>query len=85
MTNLQRSHNCDEAHTSHASDACSERSFSAMRRLKTYLHSTMGQSRLNHLMILHVHKELTDNLNLIDVANEFVTSNESRLHVFGRF
>ena len=68
-----------------ATNACSERSFSAMRRLKTYLRSTMGQSRLNHLMILHVHKDLTDGLNLIDVANEFVSSNESRLHVFGKF
>ena len=40
-----------------ATNAVSERSFSAMRRLKSYLHSTMTQSRLNHLMILHLNKE----------------------------
>ena len=31
----------------------------------------MKQERLNHLMLLHAHKELTDTLNLIDVANDF--------------
>ena len=34
-----------------ATNATSERTFSAMRRLKTYLRSTMGQARLNGLMI----------------------------------
>ena len=42
-----------------ATNATSERSFSALRRVKTYLRSSMNQSRLNHLMILHVHKEFT--------------------------
>ena len=31
-----------------ATNATSERSFSALRRLKTYLHSSMSQQRLNH-------------------------------------
>lgn len=39
-----------------ASNATSERSFSALRRIKTYLRSTMTQQRLNNLMVLHVHK-----------------------------
>ena len=43
-----------------ATNATSERSFSAMRRVKSYLRSTMTQERLNHLMLLHVHKDLTD-------------------------
>ena len=34
-----------------ATNAISERSFSALRRVKTYLRSTMKQTRLNHLMI----------------------------------
>lgn len=51
-----------------STNAVSERSFSALRRLKTYLRSTMNQSRLNHLLILNVHKELTDNLCLTAVA-----------------
>ena len=37
-----------------ASNATSERSFSALRRVKTYLSSTMTQCRLNNLMVLHV-------------------------------
>ncbi len=68
-----------------ATNATSERSFSAMRRLKTYLRSTMGQERLNNLMILHVHKNVTDNLDLLDVAKNFVSVNESRLAQFGKF
>ena len=36
--------------------AVSERSFSALKRVKTYLRSTTGEGRLNHLMLLHVHK-----------------------------
>ena len=34
-----------------------ERSFSTLRRLKTYLRSTMSQTRLNHLMLLHIHRQ----------------------------
>ena len=55
-----------------ATNAVSENSFSALRRVNTYLRSTMNQSRLNHLMILHVQKHLTDTLDLVKVANEFV-------------
>ncbi|XKL60401.1 hypothetical protein PGB90_007458 [Kerria lacca] len=38
-----------------ASNAMCKRSFSAMRRLKSYLRSTMVAERLNHISILHVH------------------------------
>ena len=41
-----------------ASNATSERSFSALRRVKSYLRSTMCQQRLNNLMVLHVYKTL---------------------------
>ena len=66
-----------------ATNAGSERSFSAVRRIKTYLRSTMSQQRLNHLMLLHVHKSETDALNLVDVANDFIAGNDHRKHVFG--
>ena len=68
-----------------ATNAVSERSFSALRRVKAYLRSTMKQTRLNHLMILHVHKDITDSLNLNDIGNEFVRCSEHRLSVFGHF
>ena len=68
-----------------ATNATSERSFSALRRVKSYLRSTMGQQRLNNLMVLHVHRDRTDALNLVDVANDYVEDSEQRLHVFGKF
>lgn len=68
-----------------ATNAVSERSFSALRRVKTFLRTTMNQDRLNHLMVLHVHKQLTDELNLKDVANDFVSASEHRLSLFGKF
>ena len=68
-----------------STNAVSERSFSAMRRLKTYLRTTMKQDLLNHLPLLHVHKEHTDNLSCIQVAKSFVGDSEHRLTVFGRF
>lgn len=37
------------------SNAEAERSFSALKRLKTYLRSTVGQERLNGLALLGVH------------------------------
>ena len=55
-----------------ATNSTSERSFSALHRVKTYLRSTMGQQRLNDLLLLHVHKEITDSLNLKEVVNNFV-------------
>ena len=38
------------------SNATAERSFSALKRLKTYLRSTMGEERLTGLALLHVNK-----------------------------
>ena len=40
-----------------ATNAVNERSFSTMRRIKSYLRSTMGQARLNHLMLLNIYRE----------------------------
>ena len=48
--------------------ATAERSFSALRRLKNYLRTTMSQKRLNHLILLHTHKDGTDLLELSDIA-----------------
>ena len=68
-----------------AANAFSEHSFSALRRVKLYLRSTMTQQRLNHLTVLHIHKDLTDELNIISLANEFVAKCEHRSSIFGTF
>ena len=60
-----------------ATNAVSERSALASRRVKTYLRTTMGQSRLNNLMTLHIHKDFTDNLVLTDCLNYFVVESET--------
>ena len=39
-----------------ATNASSERSFSALKRLKTAMRNSMGQQRLNHLLLLHTYK-----------------------------
>ena len=62
-----------------ATNATSERTFSSLRRVKTYLHSTMTQLRVNHLLILSAHSDKTDVLSLKDVANDFVSAHETRL------
>ena len=63
----------------------SERSFSALRRLFTCLRSTMTEKRLNNCFLLHVHIELTDSINVTDVAVEFINANDERTRYFGSF
>ena len=36
-------------------------------------------------MFLHVRKEMTDSLNLVNCENDFIRSSEHRLSVFGSF
>ena len=72
------------AHTSYACHKCifrtSERSFSALRRVKTYLRATMKQDHLNYLMLLHVHKDKTDELDLKLLVNEL----DHRSNIFAK-
>ena len=46
------------------SSAIAEKSLSSLRRRKTYLRSTMTETRLNNLLIVHVHKKRNDKLNV---------------------
>ena len=65
--------------------ATAERTFSALKQVFTYLRSTMTEQRLNNCLLLHVQKKLTDELNLVSVAREFVTRNEERIKYFGNY
>jgi len=60
----------------------SERSFSGLRRLKTYLRSTMGQARLNHVAVLNCHKNVSRNRNLDVIADEFIKRTAARSNTF---
>ena len=65
--------------------ATAERTFSVLRRLKTYLRSTMSQERLHNVMLPHVYKDVVDCLDLSDIAQKFCSSNERRSAFFGQF
>ena len=65
--------------------ATAERSFSALKRIKTYLRNSMTQQRLNQCMLLHVHHKKTDDLILTDITKEFVNRNERRQNFFGQY
>lgn len=51
----------------------SEHSFSALRRWKTYLKTTMTKNRLNNLMILH-ENEKSNAFDISVVVNKFVSA-----------
>ena len=68
-----------------ATNAASERSFSCMRRLKTYLRGTMHRSRLNHVMLLSINKDHVDSLDLNAIGEEFIRGSEHRLRQLGHF
>jgi hypothetical protein len=62
-----------------------ERSFSGLRRLKTWLRSSMSQIRLNSAAICHVHKHRLDEVSVATVAAEFAGMSETRRAAFGKF
>ena len=56
------------AMTMGVTSASAERSFSSLRRVKTYLRSTMTEDRLNNLALLNIERELSS-LSSIDMDN----------------
>ena len=56
-----------------------------MKQVKPYLRSTTSDCRLNHLMVLHVQKNRTDSLNMVEVANASVEENYFGHPIFGIF
>lgn len=64
------------------STCTAERSFSALRRLKTYLRSTLTQVKLNDTSIVHIHKETAKALDIETVANSFIKKSTVRRNTF---
>jgi len=56
-----------------------DRSFSSLRRLKTYLRSTMGEDRLNGLASLNIHRDI--NLDINQALHEYF-STPRRVNLF---
>ena len=59
-----------------------DRSGSGMRRIKTYLRTSMTQSHLSNVMVIHIHKDMTESINNVQVLNEFANENEQRIRHF---
>ena len=68
-----------------ATNATTERTFSLMKLIKSYLRATIKQSRLNHLIILSSYKFRLDQLDLSKIASSFISVNDERRYTFGRF
>ena len=60
------------------STAHCERSFSALKHIKSYLRSMMTQQRLVDLAILSIEKELSQSLSLDNVVNKFASQEKNR-------
>ena len=64
--------------------ASSERNFSALKCIETYLRNSITQQSLNHCMLFHIHQERTGALDLKSVAKEFTPANERRIAFFNQ-
>ena len=67
---------------SQATNAESDSIFSALKRVKAYRRSTMGNNQLHTLTLVHVHNNILDNMNLPYVMNQFVDRKDSRKQIF---
>ena len=68
-----------------ATSVTSEKCNSVLKRIKNYLRRTMTQQRTNNTFICHALKQRIDDLDLVEIANTFVTVNEERARHFGHF
>lgn len=66
-----------------ASSSEAERSFSSLRRLKTWLRSTMTQTRLNSVAVCHTHQDILDDLDLDALEKDFISRSDIRKNMFG--
>ena len=62
-----------------ASNSTCKRTFSALGHLKSVMRASMGQSRLNSLLILHVHQDFCDKtINIQDIITDIVACHINR-------
>jgi hypothetical protein len=63
--------------TMQVSSATSMGSFSALRRVKSYLRSTMNDERLSNLSLMHIHRHVQ--VDLVMIIDDFVSRRNRRL------
>ena len=59
--------------------------FTALKSVKTYPRLTMRNNQLQALTLVHVHIKILGNINLADVANQFVNRSDSYKQIFRHF
>ena len=64
------------------SSCTNERSFSVLRRLKSYLRSTMAQSRLNNVTVLNIYNEELNDEDIEELLNIFIDKHNIRRQTF---
>ena len=64
--------------------ASSERCFSKLKLLKTYLCSTITQERLNGLVTIAVENDIMEEINYEDIIEDFISKNTRRMLLFNR-
>ena len=65
--------------------ATAERSFSVMRRVKSWLRSTMSANTLNNRMFATIHKTRIDSVDSERIARQFIAESFERQNYFGSF
>ena len=68
-----------------ATSAISERTFSSGRNINTWQRSTTKAERFNALSILYIYKNITDEIDLVGIGNDFVAKHSERKNIFGVF
>lgn len=63
------------------SSATAERSFSTLRRTKTWLRSTQGQERLSSLASMQIEREILSEIKIQDIVSKFAAKAERRLQL----
>jgi hypothetical protein len=59
--------------------ATPERTFSTLKRIKTYLRSTISQERLNGLALTNINKEV--NVTMEEIAQDFIKISARRMQL----
>jgi hypothetical protein len=66
-------------------DLCRSVKPKPLRRLKTFLRSTVTQKRLNHVGLLRIHREQAELIDLKYIYNNFIGQNQIRSAAFAPF
>lgn len=59
--------------------ASAETSFSKLKFIKNYLRSTMHQDRLSNLALLSIESDLSENLNVEQIVDQFANAKVRRV------